>query len=516
MEELGAFQYRENSAGEIKGQADGQRTTEELRNGETKETILEGVGAFTSELLEKYPQVNEEGKLNYYLSGSLAVMLLLKGGRFEIMDETRLPEIVPVAEKEIPPEALKYLEGFVRKIGDLDFVPFDEWKESEKRMKKGGGGPQIADLSETAKKVLKINENQSRVDCDPLKSVTPHRVSRVKINGKEVYISEPKMMFAYKIVHLTQVFDDASKTDKFVSDFNAMLRCMEAIYSREELLRAAYETMFAYAPNFPNNEFIPYHNPKFRGELKRFYDEFLALDADAIYLDQLTYGKERSIGVLKVLHRYQSQEAKSAIVNFINQHRKLIDKWSVNFTSPRNREIIADFLLSHPELLDDFKTQIQGEVTREAIIEALKIHIWAFDKYGSQMPDNSALEMMPQSSIVMDILMEINESNLEQELSDVGYLLENGMNESYMFRILGAKFMTESTKRQQLLRGLKTARATLGNQEFEQLTRMLCIVIADTHYYDSSSNRLIEIKEEERSEKVASVFKQFGIEYDRT
>src|SRR3989338_8808590 len=65
---------------------------EQLRAGESKETILGGVEAFTGEVLDKYPQVTEDGKLNYYLSGSLGVMILLRGGKFEILDESRIPE----------------------------------------------------------------------------------------------------------------------------------------------------------------------------------------------------------------------------------------------------------------------------------------------------------------------------------------------------------------------------------------------------------------------------------------
>lgn len=461
---------------------------EQLRAGESKEAILGGVEAFTGEVLDKYPQVTEDGRLNYYLSGSLGVMILLKGGKFEILDESRIPEIVPIDEKQVPPEAAKHLEGFVRKIGDLDFVgtklyaeqkqavqnsygkvPDEEYSRGRKQfLFKGGGGPQIAELSETAKKALKIGENQVGVMCDPLESVTPDRVARVKIGEREVYIPEPRMMLAYKTVHLGQTFENAHKTDKFVSDFNAMLKGMEAIYSRDELLRATYETMFAHAPNSPNNTFVPYHNPKFKGELRKFYDEALALDADSSYLGQLEYGKERSIGLLKVLHHYQSPEAKQAIIDFFNQHRAQIDKWSVNSTSPKNREVIADFLLSRPDLLADFQTHIKGEMTKEVIVDALKTHVWAFDKYGQQIPDKSGLDMSPKSSSTMDLLMKINENNIHQELRDVGELLDFGMDEWQLERMLDAKYSSDLGRRTQLLDGLKTARATLGDKDFEQ------------------------------------------------
>ncbi|MBA3733495.1 hypothetical protein H0W91_03950 [Patescibacteria group bacterium] len=509
---------------------------EKLRGGESKEILLGGAEAFTTEVLEKYPQVSEDGKLNYYFSGSLGVMILLKGGRFEILDESKIPEIVPIQEKDVPPKAVKYLEGFVRKIGDLDFVgtelyakqkkavqdsygkvPNEEYSRKRKQfLFKGGGGPQMAELSETAKKALKTRENQSGVMCDPLESVTPHRVARVIIGGREVYIPEPRMMLAYKTVHLGQTFENAGKTDKFVSDFNAMLKGMEAIYSREELLQATHETIFAYSPNSPNNTFVPYHNPKFRGDLKKFYNESLALDVDAEYLTQLQYGKERSVGVLKVLHNFQSPEAKQAIIDFFNQHQEQIDKWSVNSTSPHNREVIADFLISRPDLFDDFKTHVQGDLTRESIVEGLKTHVWAFDKYGKKMLDKSSLEMQPSSSTTMDILMKINEKNIERELQDVGELLEFGMGEFQLDRMLDSKFASDTETRQRLFDGLKSARAILGDQEFEQFTRILYMAVSNSNYYDSKSNSFVDIKEEERAESVASIFEQSGVEYKRS
>ena len=496
----------------IKEQQVIEEQRERLCEGETKEKILDGAEAFTNEVLEKYPQTSEDGKLNYYLSGSLGVMMLLKGKRFEAIDETRLPEIVSIAEKEVPPEAAKALEGFVRKIGDLDFVPLEEWKKSDKRMKKGGGGPKIDELSETAKKVLKISERTTAVMCDPLEMVTPHRVARVKINGKEIYIPEPKMMLAYKAVHLGQSFENAYKTDKFVSDFHAMLKGVEAIYSREELLRVTHETMFAYAPNSPNDTFVPYHNPKFRGELRKFFDEVLSIDPDFDYLNQLQYGKERSVGILKVLHRLQSPEAKQTMIDFINQHREQIDKWDVNSTSPHNREIIADFLLSRPDLLKDFQTRTKAKATRNSILEALKVHVWAFNKYSEQMPDSSKLEMSPSSSTTMNILTKVNEENIRYELQDIGELLEFGMKEFYLDQILGSKLASNPETRRKLLDGLKSARARLEDEEFEKFSYELYEAVSSSSYFDSASNRFIDIKEEEQQERVARVFEQFGVE----
>lgn len=373
------------------------------------------------------------------------------------------------------------------------------------------GGPKIAELSEEARKVLNIGENQLSVMCDPLGTTTPHRVVRIKLNNQEVYVPDPRMMLAYKVVHLGQSFENGNKTDKFVSDFDSMLNALSKMYSHEELLQATHEAIFSYTPNSPNSIFVPYHNPKFQGTLRRFYEEVLSFDDDFEYLEQLEYGKERSVGILQILHRYQSGEAKKAIIDFINSNRERIDHWSVNFTTQNNREVIADFLLSRPDLLNDFKRHIQGEATRTTIVEALKKHSWAFDRYGSQLSDKDTLDMSPKTSITIDILMKIDEDNVNQELKNVGDLLEQGINEFHLDRMLNAKYMDDTSIRQKVFSWLKIARASLNDNQFERFTGKLYSAMADTSYYDPSSNTFIDINEEERHERVNAILRTFNV-----
>jgi len=505
-----------------------------LRGGESPEIILDGAQSFTSEVIEKYPQINEDGKLNYYIIGSLSVMLLLEAGKFEILDEKEIPKINVIGSKEIPQESIQHLKSFVRKIGDFDFVETDVYGEQKKAINqsygklpdeeysqkrkqllfKGVGGPQISELSEKARKVLKIGEGQLAVMYDPLETTTPHRVVRVKLNNQEVYVPDPRMILAYKVVHLGQSFENGNKTDKFVSDFDSMLNALTKMYSYEDLLQATYEAIFSYTPNFPNMTFVPYHNSKFQGKLRKFYDELLSLYDDSKYLDQLEYGKERSFGILQILHRYQSNEAKQAVVDFINRHKEIINQWSVNSTSQNNREVIANYLLSHDDLLESFKKHIQGEITKANIVEALKTHSWAFNRYGSQVSNKDTLDMLPERSTVIDILMRINEDNLQQELEDIGDLLEHGINEFHLYEMLNSKYMSDILVRQKVFSDLKTARASLNDPIFEQFTSKLYTVIADTNYYDPSSNTFITIEEEERPDRVNAVLNEFNI-YER-
>jgi len=162
---------------------------------------------------------------------------------------------------------------------------------------------------------------------DGLEAYTPHRLARVTINGQQIYIVEPKMMLAYKTVHLGESFHKESKTKKFVSDLKALLRGLGQLYTYEELVKTTHEAIFAYARNMPNLLNVPYYHPAFKGEIRDFVEDVIACDADAAYLRELEFGQERSIGILVILHRLKTPEAKKAMVDYINAHRELIDRW---------------------------------------------------------------------------------------------------------------------------------------------------------------------------------------------
>lgn len=116
-----------------------EKQRETLRGGESPEAILNGAQAFTSELLKTYPQINEDEELYYYISGSLAVMLLLIAGKFEILDEGQIPNISVTAQREIPQDSIRYLISFARKIGDLDYVETDLYVKKKREVSESYG-----------------------------------------------------------------------------------------------------------------------------------------------------------------------------------------------------------------------------------------------------------------------------------------------------------------------------------------------------------------------------------------
>lgn len=470
--------------------------------------------------------MNKEGHLDYYLSGSLGIMQLLRAGKFEIIDSKSLPDIKAKEEKDIPPAAKEQFENFVRKIGDLDYVPLEHYQKQLDRLRKGGGGPSIAELPADAKRALKLKPETAetaKVMCDPLVTVTPHQVVRIEAGGKEVYIAEPKTMLAYKAVHLAQTFENEEKTDKFVNDFNAMLRGMETMYSRKELLKAAHETAMAYAPGSPNNTFVPFHNPKFRGELRNFFEEMIVQNPDSAFLKELqsASARERSIGILKALNRLKTPEAKHQVINFINQHPEHFDEWHINDSSSKNRGMLAELLLVRPDLLENFKSKVphrfEGvkKVNKDVLMDMLGgevQEVWAFDEYGKEIPNKDAIEIRPSPSKVMDILMTVDEDRLQEELTDLKSLLKPPTDIYNLERILRAQFTLKSgNNRQSLYEGIKLAQTALTSQEFNQFLFELGEATASTGEYDRKSHEWIDVKEDERPAWVSSVFRKFQI-----
>ncbi len=84
----------------------------------------------TVELLELPEGIETEPKMNYYISGSLASMLLSRAERFSEMDETQIPTLAETRTRKIPESARKTLAFFARQIGDLDYIPADHYKSS--------------------------------------------------------------------------------------------------------------------------------------------------------------------------------------------------------------------------------------------------------------------------------------------------------------------------------------------------------------------------------------------------
>ena len=386
---------------------------------DAKET-LDGARSFADELSarEKYAQVSADGRLNYYFSGSLGVMLLMQADSFEVLSNENLPTISATRKVQIPASVKRILAQFVRKIGDADFVPLEHYKNLPfgEHLSKGGGGPRFADLSDTAKKIF----TKDMVGYDPLNTIS-YDVVRIKIGDKEYYITSPMMMFVWKFLHLLD-HNSFDKAKKFTNDLNILLEMAEQLYTREQIVQCLHDTMMRFG-TAPNAQFAFFNHPALKGKIQKLFEDAVSLDKDASYLKSLDYGYEQQTGILKILNRLSSPASKAKVIDFMNRNRKHIDKWFPAITSKRNIGLMIDKILTDRQLQDDIKSRIryefekvgEGGINREFLENLLPRNPWIFIEYRTRL-DQAQLDKEPDRSDLLYILNTLDEENIDREL----------------------------------------------------------------------------------------------------
>lgn len=214
--------------------------------------LLDSAVAFAEYLTHRWPQIDSgahegmegEPRVNYYLSGSLATMLLARSDKFVEMDEAHIPLLHEVRTREIPESARNIFGTFARQIGDLDYAPLDHYKANPGRLKKGGGGPSFDEVPAKARQVLQQGENQCKVMCDPVASYGAQRLAKIQVEGKDYYIARPDTIFAYKVLHLLQSY--SQKPEKFNTDFKKIQEALREMYSEVELQKVMLQVLVAF------------------------------------------------------------------------------------------------------------------------------------------------------------------------------------------------------------------------------------------------------------------------------
>ena len=249
---------------------------------EEKIEIVNSAEEFASYVSKKWPQVNENGEINYSFVGSLAVLLL-----------TPAKSIQPINSafnetKEIPARVREKLYSFTRPIGDMDYLPSSDYLKLplSQRLGKGGGGPSIAELPENAKKALVLPENMCKFMCDPVDNYGSNEIVKIIGNKNSYLIQSPKNMFGYKILNSTQSFH--MKPEKFKKDFNILHSAFSEICSLNDLLDSSYRVLSGYEKAISQN-YGPkvrgmvnqlYAHDEFNGKLKGFFDDLRKFEID--------------------------------------------------------------------------------------------------------------------------------------------------------------------------------------------------------------------------------------------
>lgn len=270
-------------------------------NLENRTKLLAGAQAFAEYITQKYPQINDDGKLNYYMSGSLAVMLLSQADSIDLLDSSQLPDISTRETRRLEEGLSEKLMNFTRPIGDFDYVETTAYKDAKKEIPsysddpegyrrerkkflfKGGGGPSIDELPDLAKDVLAEVKPGHKVMCDPVSTYGEDQVARVKIQDREYFISDPNQIFGYKVLHLMQSF--GQKPEKFKKDFTVLHDALSELYTEEELIESAYavlvgfeDSMAKYGPQASKQMKKLDQNPEFNSTVRSFFEKLKDYD----------------------------------------------------------------------------------------------------------------------------------------------------------------------------------------------------------------------------------------------
>lgn len=470
---------------------------------------LRSASDFAHELTAKFPQVDANGNLNYYLAGSLATMLLIEGGgKMTPPKGSSSPVFESGSPVAISEAGMAHLSNFVRKIGDLDYVPLEGYKTQEGRMGKGGG-ILYEDLSPSARAIFKESPNGNAVMNDPVSLVGEPRPVSVEVNGKTFYIANPVDALAYKLIHAAESSGaNQTKIATMNNDFGALLKTLETAYPREQLVQTVYETMNAYNKTSPNGLHMREGNSPFSPELQSFFKEVISSDPSAPHLNRLQYGHERSVGILRILGRMKSDESKTQLVDFINENRSSIDLTQPTL-SHSNRMIVAAEVLKNPKQLELLNGKIKGEVTQESVAEALNVHTGTFREVAKTLPEG-ALEHQPVSSYMLNVLMEVREGSLAKDLRTIDMLTQKGVDPFSLIDIFKAEY-AKGENHGNVMADLQTAASAIPADKLGNFVYKYKEAISERSELDFAANKYRTITEDQRPSRIQRVKEAFGL-----
>ncbi|MBI2552511.1 hypothetical protein HYW17_04405 [Candidatus Uhrbacteria bacterium] len=480
---------------------------------ERREAIMEGAENLAALIVRKFPQRNPDGTLHYYFVGSLGATLLAAANKITRFKPDALPGLVEQETKDIPPQAQQALQRFARPIGDIDFVRLGKRRAVD--LGKGGGSIYTEELDDSMKRALADTSTHS-LFTEPVAQYVSPRVVRIETDQGEIYVADPEDILRVKAEHIAQNFGmQPGKAGKFHNDFISVLNALEAMgYTRDDLVRTAHDTLLQSLSGAPNNSHIPLQSAQFGGELKRFFQEIVARDPDAEYLEQLPWAKERAIGIYKILHRFEDSRIKQQAVNLIKAHREQVDEWVVVEGSELNRERLAAALYNDPELREDFgqRTRIE-EPTAKVFSEALKTHVWAFREYAQRVPSETLPDRVPAASQLLEVLVRVSPEHAKNELELVETIIRKyGSIDFWLEKLFRAPSHSTTYDRPKLMELIEHAYSVITDEkERSRFLSALSEYITEESIIDRITFKSIRLNEEQRVAGIEELCQRYGI-----
>ena len=204
------------------------------------------------------PQVDEQGKLQYYMCGSLATMLLSNAISVERCSVTGELVESSLEEKVIPQEARETLSLFARPIHDIDVINVaGNVVENSKitvdgrvknRMLRAPVQRAVPDVEQLFRRQSDYWSAFANIDSlEEERNINKHRVAKITMeDGTELYITSPEALIAHKLDETIQLVvqkNDEEKYAKDIRDLATMIGGISKIYDKKELSKAVFDTI---------------------------------------------------------------------------------------------------------------------------------------------------------------------------------------------------------------------------------------------------------------------------------
>ena len=407
-------------------------------------------------LSKEQPQLDANGQLRYYFAGSLSMNLIASAGEFTELSGKRV---------FLNPEAKSMAADFVRKMHDVDLVVTGAKTEFPATALK---------FSEQSPSVLSAFKKPPSVDRMPVDLFEARpgldRVVKVNIGDQEVFVTHPISMTGNKLGFALSNFE-YGELPKLKGDFEKLIGVAKTLGSREEILQTAQAALDGSEPRTMNSLRAQIYDPNYTGPLRDFVDDLVAQHPENKWLQNVNLTDTHSLATLRLLGKMGSDADKTALVDFMNKHGDLIDKFGVNEYTESNRQLLArEVVAKDPEMIKELNLPADADLKQ--ISDRLLDYSWVMDRAVKAFPNPGQLELAAKENQLLDILNSIDPKRVPQELESLEHLLPE-INSYELKTILASPQAANPAFRVQLFDALKEAADNYGDMGISNFTKTL-------------------------------------------
>jgi len=222
-----------------------------------REELIEIASAYGEYIANNSKQVYAGNKLQYYLCGSLATMLLSNATSVEKCEVSEKLLTASQEKIDIPQEARESLSVFSRQIHDIDIINVNGNMVNNSKVNVDGKIKNrmlrvpvqraIPDIENLFKDLPSFYSAFANIDSlESERNIAKHRVAKIKIEEKEIYITSPEALIAHKLdetIQLVSQRNDLEKYNKNIKDLATMISGISKIYDIKELAKGIFDTI---------------------------------------------------------------------------------------------------------------------------------------------------------------------------------------------------------------------------------------------------------------------------------